>query len=366
MNVRDAVKKLDPYVPGRSEDEIASEFNVKKEDIVKLGSNENPWGPSPKAVEAIRAEAYNVNRYPETDLHELKEEFAKYTNLDVDNIIISGDGADEIIDVLAKTFINPGDEFITPLPTYTYYEFLFKPYGGVPVYAKWNLQDNVLDVDSVLDAISDKTKVIFICSPNNPTGTLVSEKDLRTIIEAAPNTLVVIDEAYYEYSKQTQANLINEYDNVFVLRTMSKVMGLAGQRIGYGLSNPEIIEYMHRIKPVFSLTRSSYVACLATLKDKDYISQSIKKGIESRDYLYREVSKFKNLRVLESKSNFMLIDVHNSNYDAAGLTRKLMEKGMIVRDCTSFKGIDEYWIRISIATMEENKKFIDVLHTILE
>ena len=365
MDVREEVKKLDPYVPGRSEDEIANEFNIKKEDIIKLGSNENPWGPSPKAVEAIRAEAYNVNRYPETDLHELKEEFASYTGLDEDNIIISGDGADEIIDVLAKTFINPGDEFITPLPTYTYYEFLFKPYGGVPVYAKWNLQDNVLDLDSVLEAISDKTKLIFICSPNNPTGTLVAEEDLRTIIEST-DALVVIDEAYCEYSLQTQANLINEYDNVFILRTMSKVMGLAGQRIGYGLSNPEIIEYMHRIKPVFSLTRSSYVACLATLKDKDYITQSINKGIESRDYLYNEVSKFKNLRILKSYSNFMLIDVHDSGYDAAGITRKLMEKGIIVRDCTSFKGIDKYWIRISIATMEENKKFIDILHTIVE
>ena len=365
MDVRKVIKELDPYVPGRSEDEIVREFNVKKEDIVKLGSNENPWGPSPKAVEAIKEEAAGVNRYPETDLHVLAEELASYSGVNPENVIVTGDGADELIDVLAKTFINPGDEFITPLPTYTYYEFLFKPYGGVPVYAKWDLKNNALDVQSVLDAISDKTKFIFLCSPNNPTGALVSEEDLRTIIEAT-DALVIIDEAYFEFSEQTQVNLVKEYDNVFIIRTMSKVMGLAGLRIGYGISNPKTIEYMYRIKPVFSLTRLSYVAALATLRDKDYIKSSTEKSIESRDYLYDEVSKFKNLHILKSKSNFMLIDVHDSGYTAAEITKKLMEKGMIVRDCTSFKGIDEYYIRISVATLEDDKRFIEALHTIVD
>ena len=365
MEARKVIKELDPYVPGRSEDEIANEFNVKKEDIVKLGSNENPWGPSKKAVEAIKKEADGVNRYPETDLHLLVDELASYSGVKSENVIVTGDGADELIDVLAKTFIEPGDEFITPLPTYTYYEFLFKPYGAVPVYAKWDLENNALDVQSVLDAISDKTKFIFLCSPNNPTGTLVSEDDLRTIIEAT-DALVIIDEAYFEFSEQTQVNLINEYDNVFIIRTMSKVMGLAGLRIGYGLSNPDVIQYMYRIKPVFSLTRLSYVASLATLRDKEYIKESTAKSIESRDYLYQEVSKFKNLHVLESKSNFMLIDLHDSGYTASELTNRLMSKGMIVRDCTSFKGIDEYYIRISVASLDDDKRFIEALHTLVD
>lgn len=365
MNARDVVKKLDPYVPGRSEDEIANEFGVNKEDIIKLGSNENPWGPSENAIKAIESEIHTINRYPETDLEKLRSEFAKYAGVKTENVIVSGDGADEIIDVLAKTFINPGDEFITPLPTYTYYEFLFKPYGAVPVYAKWNMDNNTLDVQSVLDAITNKTKVIFICSPNNPSGAVVSEEDLRTIIEAT-DALVVIDEAYFEYSEQTQSKLINDYSNVFIIRTMSKVMGIAGLRVGYGLSDPETIDYMLRIKPVFSLTRLSYVAAMATLNDKEFIKYSTAKGIESREYLYNEVSKFKTLHVFKSKSNFMLIDVHDTGYTAAELTHELMKKGVIVRDCTSFKGIDEYWIRISIATLEEDKRFIDILHTIVE
>ena len=159
MKVRKAVEELDPYVPGRSKEEIAQEFGVKKEDIIKLGSNENPWGPSPKVKEAIEGELANINRYPESDLEELKKEFARYSNVKPEQIVVGGDGADELIDTLAKTFIEPGDEFIVPLPSYMYYEFLFKPYGAIPNYAKWNLETNTLDLDSVLNKWKNKNAI---------------------------------------------------------------------------------------------------------------------------------------------------------------------------------------------------------------
>lgn len=372
MKVRKAVEELDPYVPGRSKEEIAQEFGVKKEDIIKLGSNENPWGPSPKVKEAIEAELENINRYPESDLEELKKEFARYSNVKTEQIIVGGDGADEIIDTLAKTFIEPGDEFIVPLPSYMYYEFLFKPYGAIPNYAKWNLETNTLDLDSVLDAINEKTKMLFLCTPNNPTGALISQDDLREILNKTNKSkggvcdaVVVIDEAYFEYSETNNVNLLDEYDNIFILRTMSKVMGLAGMRIGYGISSEEIIEYMHRIKPVFSLTKLSYIAALTTIRDTEYIEKSIKDGIESRDFLYDEISKMKSVKVYKSYSNFMLIDIHDTGFTAAEITREFMKRGMIVRDCTSFKGLDEYYFRISICTLEEDKKFLDVMREIL-
>ena len=342
MKVRKEVEELDPYVPGRSKEEIAQEFGVKKEDIIKLGSNENPWGPSPKVKEAIEKELANINRYPESDLEELKKEFARYSNVKPEQIIVGGDGADELIDTLAKTFIEPGDEFIVPLPSYMYYEFLFKPYGAIPNYAKWNLETNTLDLDSVLNAINEKTKMLFLC-----------------------DAVVVIDEAYFEYSETNNVNLLDEYDNIFILRTMSKVMGLAGMRIGYGISSKEIIEFMHRIKPVFSLTKLSYIAALTTIKDTEYIEKSIKDGIESRDFLYDEISKMKSVKVYKSYSNFMLIDIHDTGYTAAEITREFMKRGMIVRDCTSFRGLDEYYFRISICTLEEDKKFLEVMREIL-
>ncbi len=365
MKARQIVEEMDSYVPGRSQDEIAADFNLKKEDIIKLGSNENPWGPSPKAMKAIEDEIKSINRYPESQLHELVSEIAQYSGVKDSQVIIGGDGADEIIDVLAKTFIEKDDEFIVPLPSYMYYEYLLKQYGAHPVYARWDLDENRLDVDSIFDSITPKTKMIFLCSPNNPTGTLIDKEVLKDIASRNPEILIVIDEAYFEYSEVTNKDLIDEYDNIFIIRTMSKVLGLAGMRIGYGLACEEIIEYMHRIKPVFSLTRLSFVAALNTFRDKDYIEESIRKGIESREYLYEEVSKIDGLHVFPSKSNFMLIRVKDTGYTASELAFELMKKGIIVRDCTSFKGLDEYWIRISICTLEEDEKFIEILKEVL-
>ena len=298
MKPRAIVSEMDSYVPGKSQDEIASEFNLNKDDIIKLGSNENPFGPSAKAIEAIGKECKNINRYPESVLNELQQELANYSGVKQSQVIIGGDGADEIIDVLAKTFIDEGDEFIVPLPSYMYYEYLLQQYGARPVYAKWNLEENKLDTDSILNSINDKTKMIFLCTPNNPTGTLIDEKDIRDIASGNPDVLIVVDEAYFEYAEVTNKDLINEFDNIFIIRTMSKVMGLAGMRMGYGLACSEIIEYMHRIKPVFSLTRLSYVAALNTLRDKNYIETSIEKGIESREYLYNELSKIDSLTIV--------------------------------------------------------------------
>ena len=365
MKARKIVEEMDSYVPGKSQDEIASDFNLNKNEIIKLGSNENPWGPSPKAMKAIEDEIKSINRYPESQLHELVDEIAEYSDVKPSQVIVGGDGADEIIDVLAKTFIDDGDEFIVPIPSYMYYEYLLKQYGAKPVYAKWDLEENKLDTQSIFDSISKKTKMIFLCTPNNPTGTLIEKDVLSDIASKNPNILIVIDEAYFEYSEVTNKDLINEFDNIFIIRTMSKVLGLAGMRIGYGLACDEIIEYMHRIKPVFSLTRLSFVAALNTFKDTQYIDESIKKGIESRQYLYDEVSKIDGLKIFPSKSNFLLINVKDTGFTASELAFELMKKGIIVRDCTSFKGLDEYWIRISICTLEEDEKFIKILKEVL-
>jgi len=365
MKPRRIVDEMDSYVPGRSQDEIAQEFNLKKDEIIKLGSNENPWGPSPKAMEAIKKEIPSINRYPESQLKELVSEMARYSGVEDSQVIVGGDGADEIIDVLAKTFIDEGDEFIVPLPSYMYYEYLLQQYGARPVYAKWDLDKNELDVDSIFEAIGERTKMIFLCSPNNPTGTLIQKDVLDDIASKNPDILVVVDEAYFEYSEVTNKDLINEFNNIFIIRTMSKVLGLAGMRIGYGLACSEIIEYMHRIKPVFSLTRLSFVAALNTFRDTEYIEESIRKGIESRQYLYDELSKIDSLNVFPSKSNFMLIGIRDTGFTASQLALELMKRGIIVRDCTSFKGLDEYWIRISICTLEEDKKFIDIIKEVL-
>lgn len=364
INPSRAVKKLDPYVPGRSIEEIASNYGLNTSEIIKLGSNENPIGPSPKAVEELINNLKQINQYPESKIDNLIREIAEYSGVSPSNVIVGGDGADEIIDVLGKAFMEPGDEFIVPLPGYMYYEFTLKIQGAVPVYAKWDVENNSLDLESVLNAITGKTKLIFLCTPNNPTGGLINKEDIVKVLKST-DAIVCVDEAYFEFSDVNNVDLIEDFDNLFILRTFSKVLGLAGMRIGYGLSNREILDYMYRVKPVFSLTKLSQVAAIATLKDKYYIKRSKALSIESRELLYRSLSKFKNLKVFESKANYLLVDIRKTGLTAKELTEKLMQKGVIVRDCTSFKGLDEYWIRVSVGTIEEDRRFIKILEDLV-
>jgi histidinol-phosphate aminotransferase len=364
INPSKVVKKLDPYVPGRSIAEIAFNYGLDPEKIIKLGSNENPIGPSPMAVEALKKTLNLISQYPESNLGSLIQAIASYSGVSPSNVVLGGDGADEILDVLGKAFIEPGDEFIVPLPCYMYYEYTLTIQGAVPVYAKWDVSTNSLDVNSVIEAITPKTKLIFLCTPNNPTGGLISKEDIKKVL-GSTEAIVVVDEAYFEFSEVNNVDLLNDYKNIFILRTFSKVLGLAGMRIGYGLSNQKIIEYMYRVKPVFSLTKLSEVAASATLKDHEYIKRSTMISVESREFLYTSMLKFKNLTVYESKANYMLVDIRETRLTAKKLSEELMKRGIIVRDCTSFKGLDEYWIRVSVGTIEEDEKFIKILGDII-
>lgn len=364
VKVKEIVKKLDPYVPGRSIPEIAEKYGINPDNIIKLGSNENPIGPSKRAIEAIKENLNLISQYPETNLEELKGKIALYSGVDSSNVIVGGDGADEILDVLGKTLIGPGDEFIVPLPSYMYYEFTLKIHGGVPVYAKWGMEENKLDVESIIAALSEKTKIVFLCTPNNPTGTLIDKEDIKRVLEST-DALVVVDEAYFEFSEVDNVDLLDDYSNLLLLRTFSKVFGLAGMRIGYAISNPELIEYMHRVKPVFSLIKLSHVAASATLDDKEYIKKSIETGIQSREFLYENMSKFDKLMVYPSKANYLLVGVKKTGMTSKEFAEELLKRGVIVRDCSSFKGLDDYWVRVSVGTMEEDARFIGILEDLI-
>ncbi len=365
VNIKKTVKELNPYVPGRSNADLARIYGLDPAKIIRMGSNENPLGPSPKAIESLKKNLNQINTYPESNIDDLKIKIASYAGVSPEEVVVGGDGADEILDVLAKTLIEPGDEYIIHPPSYMYYEYTFNVYGALPVYARWDIGKNRLDLNSVLESISPRTKVIFLCTPNNPTGGLIDKNDIKTILEST-DALVVVDEAYWEFSEVNNIELLEEYENLFILRTFSKVMGLAGMRIGYGIGHREFIEYMHRVKPVFSLIKLSYIAASATLDDSEYIKQSTKLSIESREFLYDEMSKIPSIKVFESLSNYLLVDIRNTGMNSKEISEELMKKGIIVRDCSSFRGLDEYYIRVSVATPKENEKFIKVLKNILK
>ncbi|WP_423792477.1 histidinol-phosphate transaminase [Methanocaldococcus indicus] len=365
MEVKENVKKLKPYVPGKSKEEIMRRYNLKK--IIKLGSNENPWGSSELAKKLILDELDNIHQYPEPINPILMNELSKFLGVDEKNIIVGGDGADEILDVIFKTFVDKDDEVIIPIPTFTQYRLLADIYSAKIRFAKFDKEkDFKLDVDSVLSQITNKTKVIFLCSPNNPTGNIIDNKDIKKIIEEAENSLVVIDHAYIEYAKKEYdwTKKINDYDNILILRTFSKVFGLAGLRVGYGVANENIISYMMRVKPTFSLTRLSQVGAIGALRDRKFFNFCVNEGIKVREYLYKELKKFKDINVYPSEANYLLVELKTMK--SKDFCEELLKRGVIVRDCSSFEGLGDNYVRISIGTFEEIKEFLEILKDIIQ
>lgn len=338
------------YVPGKSIEEIASAYGLDPASIIKLGSNENPLGPSSKAVQALVDIASGANIYPSADAIELREALSKYTGFPVSNLIASGPGMDGLLDGLCRLIIEKGDEVIVPTPTFAYYELPARACGGKPVFVRRN-QDFSVDSEKLLEAQSTRTKIIFLCSPNNPSGNLFPENDLRKILENT-RALVFVDEAYVEFADRNLAGLVREYDNLVVGRTFSKVFGLAGLRLGYGIM-PEWLakEYIRAATP-FSVSLPALKAGIAALSDAEHRRKSIELAREGRDYLQEKIP----FKVYPSQANFVLVNV--TPLKGKAVTQSLMKKGIIVRSCDSFRGAGDTLIRVTVGTPEQNEKVV--------
>ncbi|WP_292387202.1 histidinol-phosphate transaminase [Methanosarcina sp. UBA5] len=338
------------YVPGKSIEEIASAYGLDPASIIKLGSNENPLGPSPKAVQALVDAAPFANIYPSADAIELREALSKYTGFPVSNLIASGPGMDGLLDGLCRLIIEKGDEVIVPTPTFAYYELPARACGGKPVFVRRN-HDFSIDLEKLLEATSSRTKIIFLCSPNNPSGNLLPENDLRKILENT-RALVFVDEAYVEFADRNLAELVREYDNLVVGRTFSKVFGLAGLRLGYGIM-PEWLakEYIRAATP-FSVSLPALKAGIAALSDTEHRKKSIEIARKGREYLKEKIP----FKVYPSQANFVLVDV--TPLKAKTVTQSLMKKGIIVRSCDSFREAGETLIRVTAGTPKQNEKVI--------
>ncbi len=348
--IKKGIFDITEYVPGKSIEEIASAYGLDPVSIIKLGSNENSLGPSSKAVQALVDTAPCANIYPSADALELREALSKYTGFPVLNLVASGPGMDGLLDGLCRLMIEEGDEVIVPTPTFAYYELPARACGGKPIFVRRN-QDFSLDPEMVLEAESSRTKIIFLCSPNNPSGNLLPEASLRTIVENT-RALVFVDEAYVEFADRNLAGLVREYDNLAVGRTFSKVFGLAGLRLGYGIMPEWLVkEYMRAATP-FSVSLPALKAGIAALSDVEHLRKSIEITREGREYL-REKIPFK---VYPSQANFVLVDV--APLKAKAVTENLMRKGIIVRSCDSFREAGDTFIRVTVGTPEQNEKVV--------
>jgi histidinol-phosphate aminotransferase len=344
------------YVPGKSIEEIASAYGLDPASIIKLGSNENPLGPSPKAVRALIDTAPYANIYPSADAMELREALSKYTGFPLSNLVASGPGMDGLLDGICRLMIEKEDEVIVPTPTFAYYELPARACGGKPIFVRRD-EDFSFDPEKVLEAESSRTKIIFLCSPNNPSGNLLPEASLRIILENT-RALVFVDEAYVEFADRNLAGLVREYDNLVVGRTFSKVFGLAGLRLGYGIMPEWLVNEYIRAATPFSVSLPALKAGIAALSDTEHLRKSIEITREGREYLKEKIP----FKVYPSQANFILVDV--SPLKAKAVTENLMKRGIIVRACDSFREAGDTLIRVTAGTPEQNRKVVTAFEAV--
>lgn len=352
LSFRNATESISPYMPGKPIDEVKRELGLEK--IIMLASNENPFGCSPLARLAITASATDPHRYPDGNCTELKEKLAPFLGVKL-NQLMFGAGSDEIISLIARIYINPGDESIMATPSFSQYELAVKIMDGVVV--KVPLKGHRFDIESILSAVNERTKIIWLCNPNNPTGSIITADEQNDLLGAVPeNVMVVLDEAYYEYVANRDypdsVRLIDKYPNIVILRTFSKIYGLASLRIGYAVANEVVIDRLNRVRGPFNVTATAQKAAAASLDDAEFVEMSRRKTIEGKEYFYRKLTDL-GLEYIPSEANFVMF---NTGMDSAHIFKELLKKGIIVRTCDIF-GMDT-WLRVTVGTSEENETFL--------
>lgn len=356
MNVHPTIASLVPYSPGKPLEELEREYGIR--DAVKLASNENPLGPSPRAQAVLREAAGTLHRYPDGGAHALRLALAQRWAVSPEQIIV-GNGSDEIISLLVRAFLSPGDEAVIADHTFVMYKLAVLTAHARPVEVP--LKDWRHDLSAMAEAITDRTRLVFLCNPNNPTGTIVTAKEVEQFLSRLPeHVLLVCDEAYYEYVRDPHYPKSVEYVKhgrpVVVLRTFSKIYGLAGLRVGYGIAAPEIIDYLHRVRPPFNVNSLAQLAALAALDDAEHVHKSRTLNEAQRAIVERELDRL-GLNPIPSQANFLYFD---AGCDGARLYEALLREGVIIRH------IQGTQLRVTIGQPHENRRFLSALHQALQ
>jgi len=353
------ISEINPYQGGKPIKELAREIGIPEDKIIKLASNENPMGISPLAIKSINDSLFEIKRYPDGNGYYLKEALSSKFFVNSNQIII-GNGSNDILELAARTFVTKGDEILFSEHAFAVYKIVSQAVGGEGIEApSYNYSHNL---DAFLSLISDKTKLIFIANPNNPTGTLINKKTLKEFLDKVPkNIIVVLDEAYDEYLedglKSNSFKWLNDYKNLIVSRSFSKAYGLAGLRIGYGVSSPKLIELMNRVRQPFNVNHLAQVAAIASLNDKNFIekSRSINNaGMKQLTDAFRAL----NLEFIPSYGNFVSFKLEDEKV-AIMYYQHLLNNGIIVRPIANYD-LPEF-LRVSVGLEHENKAFIKYL-----
>lgn len=361
MIIPDHIREIVPYPPGKPLEELEREYGIKN--AIKLASNENPLGPSPKAVKAVVEAIGKLNRYPDGSSFYLRQRLSEKFNVPFEGIVL-GNGSNEIIEMVSKAFLQRDDEIVIPEPSFLMYRIVAQVMGARAISVP--LSNYQIDLGSMASAITKRTRVVIVNNPNNPTGTVVSKGEWETFLGKLPeNVVVVVDEAYIEFVKDGHSfNAIDYISSkgpyVIALRTFSKAYGLAGLRIGYGFTEPEIADYLNRVRQPFNINMLAQVGALAALDDDDFLQKTRQTVWDGLEYLYREINKM-GLKYIPTHANFFLIELP---VEARIVYQLLLKKGVIVRAMGSY-GLERF-IRVTVGLPEENKRFVLSLREVLE
>jgi len=358
IQVPDTIASIIPYPPGKPLEELEREYGVRNS--IKMASNENPWGPSPKAIQAIRGALDNLHRYPDGSGYYLVHALAEKLGFLADEIVL-GNGSNEIIEMLVKAYVQNGDEVITSHPSFLMYQKIVQVRGGVNIVIPLRKMHH--DLATILTAVTDKTRLIFLDNPNNPTGCPITPTDLYSFLSAVPESvLVVLDEAYVDFmDMELRVDIFSLVRNskgrcgVVSLRTFSKAHGLAGLRIGYGLMPSQVAGNLHRVRQPFNVNQLAQVGALAALEDEDFYQHTLRRTRQGLNYLQAEVEKL-GCKSYPSQTNFFLVDVQG---DATLLYEAMLHKGVIIRSMKPYGYTD--MVRITVGSEEENQRFLVAL-----
>ncbi|ALA56791.1 histidinol-phosphate transaminase [Nitrospira moscoviensis] len=355
LHVHHDIASLSPYVPGKPIEELQRELGLSR--VVKLASNENPLGPSPKALAALAGAETTLHRYPDGGAYRLRQAIADRWKVAMDQVIL-GNGSDEILGLLARAFLAPGDEAVMADCTFVIYKMEVTAAHGKPVVVP--LKEWTHDLEAMAAAVTPRTRLLFVCNPNNPTGTMVSAEAVRRLMASVPeDVIVVFDEAYFEYVRDPHfpdaLDYVKRGRNAIVLRTFSKIYGLAGLRIGYGMTTPEINGYLNRVRPPFNANTLAQRAALAALGDDEHVARSRAVNAAGMEHIEN------GLRALAfdpvpSEANFLYFDVRR---DGRQVFDALLREGIIVRH------IEGPMLRVTVGQPEENSAFLHALKKVV-
>jgi histidinol-phosphate aminotransferase len=358
-HVPEYIRSLIPYEPGKPIEEVEREYGISGS--VKLASNENPLGPSPRALAVLRERLPELHLYPDGDCFYLKRALAQKLGVQPDRLIF-GNGSNEIIELAARTFMRPGDEAVMAEQAFVVYELIVQAVGGkrntVP------LKNFTHDLAAIADAVTPQTRLVFLANPNNPTGTIYRRRDWEAFLaRISPDVLVIVDEAYFEYVEE--ADYPNSLDYharhpaILTLRTFSKLYGLAGLRIGYGIGTKDVIALMQRVRQPFNVNAPAQWAALAALDDTEHVQRSLGVNQQGVKYLQTEFVRL-GLSYVPSQANFILVRVGNG----PEVFERLLQQGVIVRPMVGYKFPEH--VRVTVGTMAQNQKLIDALERLIQ